>query len=63
MISEEMLKELGRFLKLEIEAKNSYEGYLKKIKDKEIREALLHIRNEEIKHINLLKKAIEDIKP
>lgn len=62
MISEEMLKELERFLKLEIEGKNNYEDILKKIRDKEIRERLLHFRDEEVKHINLLKKSIEDFK-
>lgn len=62
MISEEMLKELGRFLKLEIEGKNNYENILKKIRDKEIRKALLHFRDEEMKHINLLKKTIEDVR-
>ncbi|MDI6655697.1 MAG: hypothetical protein QME59_07445 [Candidatus Hydrothermarchaeota archaeon] len=62
MISEEMLRELERFLKREITAKNSYEDILKEIKDEEVREALLYIRDDEVKHINLLEKAIEDIK-
>lgn len=57
-----MIFELERFLKLEIKARDTYEDILKKIKDNEIREALLHVRNEEIKHINLLKKAIKDIR-
>lgn len=60
MISEEMLRELKRFLGLEIKARDAYEGYLKKINSKEIRERLLHIRDEEVKHIDMLKKAIED---
>jgi rubrerythrin len=60
MISEEELRELERFLELEIKARDAYEDIIKKIKDNETRERLLRIRDEEVKHINLLKKAIED---
>ncbi|MFH1773547.1 MAG: hypothetical protein ABH874_01115 [Methanobacteriota archaeon] len=61
MISEEMLRELERFLKREIEARDTYEDILKKIKNKEIRERLSYIRDDEVKHIYLLKKAMEDV--
>jgi len=61
MISEEMLRELERFLKREIEARDTYEDILKKIKNKEIRERLSYIRGDEVKHIDLLKKAMEDV--
>lgn len=56
---EETLKEFERSLELEIESRELYDGYLKKIKNKEILEGLLRIRDDEVKHINLLKKAIE----
>lgn len=54
-----LLKEFEEILSREDRAKHFYEHYIDFVEDKEIRNELISIRNEEIKHIKIAKKLIE----
>ena len=52
-------KNFQKLLKIERGAKNLYEDFLKKIKEPDLRRGILHVRDEEIEHINLAEELSE----
>ena len=46
-------------LQIETDAKNIYEDYIKRIKDKKINETISHILGEELKHITIVNNMIK----
>jgi rubrerythrin len=59
MSSKELIPLFKKLLKLEEEAKNLYDGYLEKVKDPAVVKDLTLIRDQEINHVNLAKKALQ----
>ena len=52
-------KELENILSREERAKHFYDHYIDELDDAEIKKELISIRNEEIKHIGVVKKLLE----
>lgn len=58
---QELTKKLGEQLKIEIDAKNLYERFIKKIKDETINKTISQIKDDEIKHIETVNELIRTV--
>ncbi len=59
MNTEILLQKFRNILSLEERAKHFYDHYISQISDEKIKNQLVSIRNDEIKHIEIAKRLIE----
>jgi rubrerythrin len=61
MNTEMLLKEFREILASEERAKHFYDHYIDQLDDEEIRNKLISIRDDEIRHIKIAQKLIEHV--
>ena len=61
MNTEMLFKEFQQILTYEERAKHFYDHYIDQIEDEEIKNQLISIRDDEIKHIKIAKELIEHV--
>lgn len=54
-----LLKEFRNILSYEERAKNFYDHYISQVEDEKVREQLISIRDDEIKHVGIAEKLIK----